>query len=623
MNLKNKTVHFSIRNLSQRTGLRIRISLIASLFILLTVGITIAITTYQYAVDTLERLSEKNKQTIYQLADNIDGYIEDIRNVATYVYYSADVLAALNAPTNKAPLALLERRRTVEQYLDRVMLLTKKDVVNYFIITGDEIYHGGRMQKNIDYTTDYTQYEWYQKALEEKNTLFLPPHKEQLIIKPSFEVISIVKTLRDISNTDKILGVVKVDLNYSAISNAAQLIDNGDKGGLLILDENQQIIYNSMGDAFFKQFITDDPSQTTYTKQIGDDYYLINQKNINSCGWRIFSASSEKELAYSAVKTIKNSILMATVLAMLATVLLFITISAYLHPLDDLVSMMKQVETGKMDVYIPVTKRNEIGYVINSFNSMIHRLQQMIEEKETLIKRAYSAEMLNTEAQLYALQSQIKPHFLYNILNLFTMQIQMGMYHDAIDSIGKLELILRSQTKWKKSISLKDSFQILDSYLSLQKYRFSDRLAYQLNCDDKLKQKYVIPFILQPIVENAVVHGCENKRGQTLVTVSASEQNDTTVFIVKDTGTGIPEERLREIQNTLSENRLSEQIILPEEEKQHHLGLRNVNNRIKLQYGNEYGLEISSVLGEGSEVIIRLPILSEEHCGNENNYFSR
>jgi len=598
--------------INERIGIRFRMACIAAAFVLLAATVATAVTTYHYTRDAIDRASERTTQMLHQLSVNLEGYIEDITNVASYVYYSSDVIAALENRSDGSALAMLERQRAIESYLNRVMLLTKKDIINYYILTEDSIYHGGRMQKNIDYACPYTDYEWYREAQSASGNLFLPPHTEQLALNPKYEVVSVVKPFRSITESSKTLGVIKVDLLYSAIEESAKIIDTGDCGGLLIVDRDKQIIYRDMEQALFDELSKVDFQISSGTITVSNEAYLINTSRMNSSDWTILAVNSTQDLMRGAAGAVRTSVLVAALAALIAVILVFVTIHRYLHPLEELVSVMKQVETGDLTVSFPITRPDEIGYVGRSFNSMVTTLHQNIEEKEELIKRVYTAEMLNTEAQLFALQSQIKPHFLYNTLNLFSIQIQMGMLEDAVACIGKLELLLRSITKWKKSIPVKESFQVLDAYLSLQNHRFGKRLSYTLDYAPELEKKQLLPFILQPIVENAVVHGCENNRGKTYIWVKGRVVENQTIFTVQDSGVGIPEEELSAIRDALKTASPLHGIRQDTGNRSHHLGLTNVHQRIKLRYGECYGIDVESVEGEGTEVTIRLPILDEK-----------
>lgn len=601
-----------LRAANERIGIRFRMACIAAAFVLLAATVATAVTTYHYTQDAMDRASERTTQMIHQLSVNIEGYIEDITNVASYVYYSSDVISTLENQSDGSALSMLEQQRTIENYLNRVMLLSKKDIINYYILTDDSIYHGGRMQKNIDYTCPYSNYEWYQTAQTTSGNIFLPPHTEQLVLNPKYEVVSIVKPFRSITDSSKILGVIKVDLLYSAIEQSARIIDTGERGGLLIINQQNQIIYRDMEQALFDELSNSDFRITSETINVSNEAYLINTSRMNSSGWTVIAANSMQDLMHGSVSAVRTSVFVAALAALTAVVLVFITIHRYLQPLDELVSVMKQVETGDLTVNFPITRADEIGYVGKSFNSMVTTLHQNIEEKEELIKRVYTAEMLNTEAQLFALQSQIKPHFLYNTLNLFSIQIQMGMLEDAVACISKLELLLRSITKWKHSIPVEESFQVLDAYLSLQNHRFGKRLSYTLDYAPELEKQQLLPFILQPIVENAVVHGCENNRGQTYIWVKGRVVDNQTIFTVQDSGVGIPEEELSAIRHALKIASTLNGIRQDTGNRSHHLGLTNVHQRIKLRYGENYGIDIESVEGEGTEVTIRLPILDEK-----------
>ena len=190
----------------------------------------------------------------------------------------------------------------------------------------------------------------------------------------------------------------------------------------------------------------------------------------------------------------------------------------------------------------------------------------------------------------------------------------MGLADDARDSLDKLQLLMRSQTKWKQDSPVEEIFKVLDSYLGLQQKRFGNRLSYSLRLEPELYGKYLMTFILQPIVENAVVHGCETNRKHTDIVVSGVEVDGGTRFTVNDNGVGIPEDKLDALNRMLSDPDAAEPFV--DGEKRHHVGIVNVSRRIKLRYGERYGISIVSAPGVGTEVTVALPPLNNKEDEN-------
>ena len=264
-------------------------------------------------------------------------------------------------------------------------------------------------------------------------------------------------------------------------------------------------------------------SSGSWIEKIGSAEYMVNTVQVKSADWTIVAVNSLDELTKNAQKTRDFTFLLATLSSLSAILVLLIFTHSFLKPLMGIVQLMKEVRKGNFQVSFSSKRNDEIGYLGDSFNAMVKTINDNIEKNTELAKKVYEAEMLHTEAQLHALQSQIKPHFLYNTLNMISMQIQVGRLEQAVDNIEKLHRLLRGMAKWDREVLVEDEFAILDAYLGIQSSRFEQRLSYELKLDDSLKKQYILAFILQPLVENAVIHGCETQRRRTKITVEAFE----------------------------------------------------------------------------------------------------
>ena len=208
------------------------------------------------------------------------------------------------------------------------------------------------------------------------------------------------------------------------------------------------------------------------------------------------------------------------------------------------------------------------------------------------------------KAEFELLQAQINPHFLYNTLDAIVWSAEAGNQKQVVNMVGSLSDFFRSSlNKGKEIVSIKEELVHVKSYLEIQQIRYQDILCYEINVPESLN-KYQIPKItIQPIAENALYHGIKNKRGGGKITIEGYENEDTVIIEVKDNGIGIDEKRLFEIKESLENSDNNSDTIY---------GIYNVNERIRLNYGEQYGLKICSIYGEGTTVKILIPkILTE------------
>ena len=201
------------------------------------------------------------------------------------------------------------------------------------------------------------------------------------------------------------------------------------------------------------------------------------------------------------------------------------------------------------------------------------------------------------------LQRQIRPHFLYNTLDGIRMKALLNQDMDTAEMIEKLSLLLRRTTYIKTDyVTLQEEMEYIGYYIELQNIRFRYKFQLLQNIPKTIKNMIIPKFSLQPLIENAVHHGLEKRRQNRQIWVEAREENNMIFILVKDNGQGITKERLKEIRETLNQSDMQET---------EHIGLNNINIRLKLLYGKEYGLSIDSEEERGTILTLRLPVWTE------------
>jgi len=595
-------------------SIRFTLTFVVATLILISIFITSILSYTRYTKDFESQSSAQTQQTLEQLSYNIGNYLDELFRLTTYLYYDSTIIDEFEKKGGDNA-ERLERRRVIENYLDQIMIMPRKDILNVFIIT-DEIYFSGRMPKSVDYNIEFENYDWYKNAINNKESSFIPPHLEQIVTYPKDTVFSIVKPLKSIRNIDQVIGVIKVDASYNGIYDLAAKVNMGNDGGIFIIDEQKNLIYSNIDD--HKVDLLSDTAlsaDSPWKQELDSTKYLMNFAKVTNSNWTIVSVNSLDELTTNAKQTRDFTLILATLSSLSAIIVLLIFARRFLQPLMEIVQLMKEVRKGNFQVHFQSKRQDEIGYLGDSFNSMVETINENINRNTQLATQVYEANALHSQAQLNALQSQIKPHFLYNTLNMISMQIQLDKHDQAVDNINKLHQLLRGMAKWDKEVTLENEYSVLDCYLSIQHSRFEERLKYELFLEDGLNHQYILSFILQPIVENAVIHGLEQQRAQTRVTVKGFTKDQYTYFVIADTGKGMTPEQLDLLKTKL--NRISSQT-----EKfsppgaNGHIGLENVNNRIKLHYGDEYGIHVTSELNVGTEFTIKLPLLKMEVLKN-------
>ncbi|NGM83403.1 sensor histidine kinase [Paenibacillus sp. 7124] len=583
------------------------------LFILGSVFLASILSYSKYTMDFEQQSSEQVQQIIAQVSYNIDTYLDDLFRLTLSPYMNDGVMQTLEEDVQDSQLAQLKKRRFIDNYLEEMMIYPRKDINRVFILT-DEIYTVGRMPISVDYDSRFQEFDWYKQAMNTQDSIFVPTHTQQMVKNGGPKVFSIVKQLRSTRDTEKILGAIKVDANYNGIAVICNKVDMGSGGGLFILDNNRNVIYRSTDRlnavSLFNQ-VKAGGKPTMMIDQNGTSY-LLNSTQLPRSNWTIVAVSSVKELNQKATETRNFGFFIAMACSLLAFVLMYFFVRRFLAPLLNIVKLMREVEQGNLQVSFPAHRNDEIGYLGTSFNGLVARVNEMLEENTQLVKQVYETELLQKEAQVQALYNQIRPHFLFNTLNMISMQMQTGKQDKAIDHLHKLSSMLRGMTRMDKDIPLQKELDLLKAYLSIQSSRYEGRLEYELQVDPALYDMPIPALLFQPIAENAVIHGCEAKRGKTCIRISGEKTaRGEVLFTIQDSGQGMSAETLQKLRDKLERARPDYPSAGDSDADGIRagtgIGLLNVNKRIKLKYGSGYGLQVDSVQGQGTAVYVRLP----------------
>ncbi|NLK27380.1 MAG: sensor histidine kinase [Clostridiales bacterium] len=299
------------------------------------------------------------------------------------------------------------------------------------------------------------------------------------------------------------------------------------------------------------------------------------------------------EMEVQMVKTMEFSILMLVVVVVGALFFSVMISNSISKPIKSLSRITNQVAKGDLSVRSNITKGVEVKMLSDSLNIMIEKLSNLIE--------TVKIEQTNLrEAELKLLQEQINPHFLYNTLDTITWLAEAGKSKEVVDVVGSLSHYFRtSLSKGKDMVSLREEELHVRSYLQIQRLRYEDILTYEIAIDEELGSFRIPKITLQPLVENALYHGIKNKRGMGKISIHGRIEEDKIILTVRDNGVGMTEERLQQVMEGINNRR--------EEHKKDFYGLYNVNARLNLHFGPQYGLSIKSTYMEGSEVTVTIP----------------
>ncbi|WP_127582816.1 cache domain-containing sensor histidine kinase [Paenibacillus koleovorans] len=412
----------------------------------------------------------------------------------------------------------------------------------------------------------------------------------------------------------QLVAVVSLQIPESRLRS---LIDESEGSGktVLIADSRGSVITSSdrglvgdslLGRAYFRPVQQKSAPFDYVDPETGKSFKVIEESLSDGqqfLDWRLLTLVPLDRII-NEEKTIRRVFLLVSLGALLLSCVIFLSVlNRITTRIKLLVRKMQTVKQGELTMMKETGVSDEIGALARSFNDMIEHLQRSIYENYEVNLQLKDITIRKQEAELYALQNQINPHFLFNTLE----SIRMGLHNkgDAEMSglVLKLSKLFRNTLYWQgELIRLHEELEMIESYLTIQKYRFEDRIQYSLDLPELLRDAYVPKLTIQPIVENAVKHGLEGISGKGLITIAVREERPGVMEIaIQDNGSGIAPERLALLTEELASHDLK---------KSKSIGMKNVQDRLQLHYGPEYGITVSSE-GEGVRVTVTLPIRYE------------
>ena len=539
-----------------------------------------------------ENSSEYTHTIIQQMNQNIDSYIDYMENIAYLISSNEDVQDYLfdEKIDNEGRYRILNQFQTI--------LDSRSDIRNVGIISKN-----GRMlindgSKSVNQDLDLNTQEWYATALEKPNgPILTSSHVQHIISGERPWVITLSRGIRDRSGSGEKEGVFFIDLNYSAISGLCDQSTVGTKGYAFILDAKGNIVYHPQQQQLYNELQTEnislimDTDEDTVLTGTGNDGKLYSISRSEKTGWTVVDCTNVKELLSKSRQAQSVYVLTAIILVIVALLFSRFMARSITLPIQKLRDSMKKVQEGDFSVSdVVVDSKNEIGSLTKSFDVMTHRIHELMEQNvhEQEEKR---------KSELKALQSQINPHFLYNTLDSIIWMAEGKKNEEVVLMTASLARLLRqSISNEEEVVPIANEVEYARGYLTIQKMRYKDKLEFQIEVDSSILYIPLIKLVLQPIIENAIYHGLKYKESKGLLIVKGFMKDGNAVLQVIDDGVGMDEETLAHIYDKHKVNYHSNGV-----------GVYNVQKRLKLYYGEDYGITYTSELGKGTTATITIP----------------
>lgn len=533
-------------------------------------------------------------QIIKQVNYDIDSYVKYLENISFIVSTSSDVSNYLYNEGQTDMEREEEKERILSQF--KTIMDSRSDIYNIAVVANN-----GRSILN-DGEDEFTEYinvrdqDWYKAALEAKDGTAISSSHVQNAIKSSYKwVITLSKALINYNNAQN-EGVFFVDLNYTSISELCNNNNIGNKGYIFILDEDGNIIYHPKQQLMYGGLITENVDDIMACKEnyfnTGDKIYTISKSD--KTGWTVVGAANTSELLKNNKQAQMMYLLVAAVLLLGVILISSIIAREITRPIRQLRDSMSMVEEGQFDkANVAVTAKNEIGSLSKSFNVMTERIHTLMEQNVYEQKQKRKNEMK-------ALQAQINPHFLYNTLDSIIWMSEAGQNEEVVLMTSALAKLLRqSISNDREQVTVAEEIEYVRSYLTIQKMRYKDKLEYSIEVSPEINHIMIIKFALQPLVENAIYHGLKYKETKGNLNIRGYERGDKAYITIADDGVGMDDAVLEHIFDETAK-----------EHKSNGVGVPNVQKRLQLYYGPEYGISYISRKGVGTVATVTVPLNS-------------
>ncbi|WP_058306577.1 sensor histidine kinase [Gracilibacillus massiliensis] len=579
-------------------------------FICIGIPVLLSLSIYSYLTrDAVEEQAMQNANKELDLTEeNISRVLDDVMNASNFVQIDSELNTILK---NKSNLRLEEfnkqsyseylEDRQVRKTIDNITLLGEKSYVTILLKNGK--YYTNYSTAQYDPNSLY-QEQWFNElqSLNGFESYWSSVEPTVLAYERSLSPyqFSVARTLRD--SSQEIYGYVVVTLLETKVRDI--LNNTNQSEDIMLIDNDYKILSHKNQDLISQNadFVTKiDPKEGSQITELDNQKYVVTTKELSVNDWQLVSV-----IPYKAATSNINSIFSEVFILLAVSFAVFFIILAYLmnritRPLRYLDRVVKKVQTGDLSIRSKVDSNDEIGEFSQSLNEMLDRVNIMIEEVNQTHKR-------KRKAELAMLQAQINPHFLFNVLNSIRMKVFKFGDKESASMIQSLSKLLRWTIDYKEdNIKFSDEINLVKDYVNVMNMRQKNKVELFINITPESSQQLVPRFLLQPLIENSIIHGLNQSSGT--INIKAEISDDFFVIKVEDNGEGIDKERL----NKLNQALLSEDSSKRSRSGFSSIGMTNVYERLQLSYLEKPQMIIDSKHDAGTTITIKIPLGGEKH----------
>lgn len=590
---------------SYLSNVSIRTKLIIVLIAITLIPVSLTgIVSYKISSESSKREALKSaEQALLLISRNVNQIIEQLENISALIVLNEDIKNILEYNPGNDLEKLRLSFEVNNKYLEN--FVTTSDLISNIIIYAenyDYSFFCGEQGESL--AKNFKNFKEYQEAKKRRSQIiWYGPHTYEGKYF-DFELKNVISMTRSINKygENKFLGVLEIQVKSDRISRIINNLVSNYDSIVFIIDEANNIISSDSSllteekiTGFDFKSVLNEGLQGSVTKKINGNEFIFNYVTLKN-GWKVVYAIPYDTLMNSS-RQVGLSTLIITISFILLALLISLVISySITKPIKNLIKSMNKVKEGDFNTLQEFKGKNEIGQLSETFNIMVTKIKE-------LIVNLVNEQKKKKEAELNVLQAQITPHFLYNTLNLIKCMAVIKNVNEIADVTKALINLLELSINNKKDfITIEDEIEMTNQYILLQSYKLSKKFDVVINVEEDIYTYKTLKLILQPLVENAILHGFDDMQKQCEILIQVKKENDRIILSVKDNGVGMTAERIDEVLKKSSGR-----------SKFNRIGINNINERIKIHFGENYGLKIYSKVNEGTCIAVDIPAFKDEN----------
>ena len=531
---------------------------------------------------------EENSGIVGQLGESVDSYLRNVMKVSDSIYYNVIKNTDISNDDIKKGMNLIYVNN--DNMIDDIALISGKGELI-------ESMPALRLKDN----SNVLEKDFFKKSMAESEYInFSMPHIRDLFDRNESSYSWVISLSRAVEVTDEgkaTQALLLINLNYRYFEEIFSNVNLGSGGYVYLTNDRGDIIWHPKQNEIYSGRFNEDNKYAATLKDgitvenLRGKNITLNVRTIGYTGWKLVGVTPSAALGIDGIKFRFFVLFVADLfLFLLAMINAFIS-DKISNPIKRLDGSVRDIESGNLDVEILPSGSYEVEHLGKSIKNMLGRIK-------VLMSDLVAEHNAKRKSEFDTLQSQINPHFLYNTLDIIVWMIENENSDKAVNIVTALAKFFRiSLSKGKNIITVKDEVEHVRNYLMIQNMRFKNRFEYSIDVDEKVLSYSSLKLMLQPLVENAIYHGMEFMDGDGEIDVKVFKEDDSLYFTITDNGLGMSEDMV--------ETLLSKDFV--PSKKGSGIGVKNVNERIKLYFGSEYGLKVESEPDEGTKITIHLP----------------